>query len=402
MNNNTQKYNQISELIYKVKLNKASDIECSQLEEWTLYSSENKRIYDELISLNTEDILQENESIDLLEGWKALNKKMYPKKKSKVKYLDILRYAAVLLLPISLAAYLFVTYGYRPNDQLSVVNSIKPGDFKAVLYTSNGSVYKLDQHVEDKFIESEGVHITESGKLLDYSKTDSLVELKGAAEEVSYSVIKTPRGGEYSVVLSDGTIVTLNAESEFRYPIKFGGKYREVYLLQGEAFFEVAHNASNPFIVHSGDMKTKVLGTSFNVRAYKNEDVISTTLVEGKVQIESDNDKSLKMTMSPNQQSVYRISDGTCSTQEVNVNHHIAWKDGRFVFYKKPLGAILEDISRWYDVKLFYQNGNVQDMLFTGNMDKYKDIETALRMLEKTNKVKFNIKDNAVLVIKKY
>lgn len=402
MNNNSQKYNQISELIYKVKLGKASDAELSKVEAWTLQSDENKRIYDELISLNIEDILQENESIDLLEGWDALNKKLYPKKKFKVKYLDILRYAAVLLLPISLAVYLFVNYAYHANEQLSVVNKIKPGDFKAVLYTSNGRVYTLDKQVEDKFIESEGVHITESGKLLDYSKIDSLVELEDVAEEVSYSVIKTPRGGEYNVVLSDGTKVTLNAESEFRYPIKFGGKYREVYLLGGEAFFEVAHNASNPFIVYSGDMKTKVLGTSFNVRAYKNEGVISTTLVEGKVQIESDNNKSLKMIMSPNQQSIYSISDATVSVRTVNVNHHIAWKDGRFVFYKKPLGTILDDISRWYDVKLFYQNGDVQDMLFTGNMNKYENIETALNMLEKTNKVKFNIKNNTVLVIKKY
>ncbi len=402
MNNNSQKYNQISELIYKVKLGKASDAEFSKVEAWTLQSDENKRIYDELISLNIEDILQENESIDLLEGWDALNKKLYPKKKFKVKYLDILRYAAVLLLPISLAVYLFVNYAYHANEQLSVVNKIKPGDFKAVLYTSNGRVYTLDKQVEDKFIESEGVHITESGKLLDYSKIDSLVELEDVAEEVSYSVIKTPRGGEYNVVLSDGTKVTLNAESEFKYPIKFGEKYREVYLLGGEAFFEVAHNASNPFIVYSGDMKTKVLGTSFNVRAYKNEGVISTTLVEGKVQIESDNNKSLKMIMSPNQQSIYSISDATVSVRKVNVNHHIAWKDGRFVFYKKTLGTILDDISRWYDVKLFYQNGDVQDMLFTGNMNKYENIETALNMLEKTNKVKFNIKNNTVLVIKKY
>lgn len=401
MNYNTQKYNQISELLYKVKLNKISDIECSQVKEWTLQSKENKRIYDELISLKTEDILLENRSIDLCEGWAELNKKMYPKRKFKFRFLDLMKYAAVICLPLALMAYLFFNNGSKVGERMSVGDIIKPGDFKAVLYTSNGRAYHLDKYVEDKFIESEGVHITESGRLLDYSKNDSLIKLKDEVGEVSYNVIKTPRGGEYRIVLYDGTKVMLNAESEFRYPIKFEGKNREVYLSGGEAFFEVAHNASNPFIVHSGDMKTKVLGTSFNVRAYKSEGVIYTTLVEGKVKIESDNNKSLKIIMSPNQQSVYSTSDANVSIRRVNVKNHIAWKDGRFVFYKKPLGTILDDISRWYDVKLFYQNDDVQDMLFTGNMNKYENIETALNMLEKTNKVKFNIKNNTVLVMKK-
>lgn len=402
MNSSIEKYNQISELIYKVKLNKASDIECSQLEEWTFHSDENKRIYDELISLSTEDIIQENQSIELDEGWTELNKKMYPKKKSKVKYLNILRYAAVLLLPISLAAYLFVNHGYNANEQLSVVNKIKPGDYKAVLYTSTGHVYNLEKQTEDNFIESEGVHITDSGKVLDYSSAEDLKTLETAQESISYNKVETPRGGEYNVILADGTKVMLNADTKFKYPIKFVGDRREVYLLSGEAYFDVSHDASKPFIIHTADMQTKVLGTSFNIRAYETEDEIYTTLVEGKVEISNAKDEMVKTILLPNQQAVFNSANAGLSTKDVNVNHYISWKDGRFVFYKKPLGAILEDISRWYDVKLFYQNGDVQDMLFTGNMDKYKDIETVLRMLEKTNKVKFNIKDNAVLVIKKY
>ena len=397
-----QEYDQITELIHKVKLGKMSRDEHSGLNDWVMQSSENKKNYNDLLSSKIGDILKENQSIDLNEGWIALNKKINPKKKFTSVFVGVMKYAAIVVMPLLILLYLFVSNTDDDVGELAEVNKIKPGVFKAVLFTSNGGVYSLDKHVEDKFIESEGVQITESGKLLDYSKGNSLGKLKKRAGELSYNVIKTPRGGEYSVVLSDGTKVMLNAESEFKYPIRFEGKYREVYLSSGEAYFEVAHNASNPFVVHSGDMKTKVLGTSFNVRAYKNEDVISTTLVEGKVQIESDKDKSFKMVMSPNQQSVYRISDANYSIREVNVKHHIAWKDGRFVFHKRRLGTILDDISRWYDVKLFYQNADVQDLLFTGNMNRYENLKTALNMLEKTNKVKFNIKKNTVLVIKKH
>lgn len=277
------------------------------------------------------------------------------------------------------------------GNQLS---QIEKGNSKALLITSGGNEYRLEEGINTIISEREGVQIhTDSNHVVQY------VGVAGGSDESKladmYNTLKVPRLGEYQLVLSDGTKVWLNSESELRYPVKFTGETREVELL-GEAYFDVEKNPNKPFLVNTKNVNTRVLGTEFNVSAYLNEE-LNITLVEGSVELNS-KQISGKVRLMPGDNANLKIGGDQIDVSQVDVRKYTAWRDGYFYFEKERLEDILTKLERWYDFKVFYQNPAVKDYAFRMRADRNHDFAEIVSRLEQTGRISLKIKGNVIVV----
>ena len=235
-------------------------------------------------------------------------------------------------------------------------------------------------------------------------KDDSLqgltyVQAKALDEKVTvvlYNTLKVPTGGFYQLELSDGTRVWLNAESELRFPVQFGTGEREVYL-KGEAYFDVRKDVARRFIVHLKESNVTVLGTSFNIKAYGDEDYIYTTLVEGKVRFTSEKEHE-EVTLRPGMQSVLNLKSGKTELKEVEVEKFTAWRQGRFVFPSTTLGDLMCQLKRWYDIDVVYLSPEAKGYEFRGAINRDMDLKNVLAIVEKTSNVVFDINGRTIKV----
>ena len=235
-------------------------------------------------------------------------------------------------------------------------------------------------------------------------KDDSLqgltyVQAKALDEKVTvvlYNTLKVPTGGFYQLELSDGTRVWLNAESELRFPVQFGTGEREVYL-KGEAYFDVRKDVTRRFIVHLKESNVTVLGTSFNIKAYGDEDYIYTTLVEGKVRFTSEKEHE-EVTLRPGMQSVLNLKSGKTELKEVEVEQFTAWRQGRFVFPSTTLGDLMCQLKRWYDIDVVYLSPEAKGYEFRGAINRDMDLKNVLAIVEKTSNVVFDINGRTIKV----
>ena len=195
-------------------------------------------------------------------------------------------------------------------------------------------------------------------------------------------------------MLSDGTIVYLNTSSSLKYPVRFNGAIREVELV-GEGYFNVKHDPEHPFIVKANGIAVKVLGTSFNVRAYQEEKIISTTLVEGAVYVKN---RQSEVILTPSQQAVCTPEGRDIDVQTVNTDYYVGWITGRFIFNNTRLDDILTRLQQWYNFEVFYEKEQLKDLPFSLNIDKQKDFSKILNALERTERIRFSIKGNTVVV----
>ncbi len=298
-------------------------------------------------------------------------------------------YAASLIIPLMIATF-FLLKNYKfESERLADMSSIKPGESKAVLVTANGEKVFLDTISRNILLQS-GADIKTVDKSLVYSENAENIET------IVENKLIIPRGGEYKLVLADGTKVWLNADSEMRYPVVFKGDKRVVYL-KGEAYFDVAKNKEKPFIVKMDNVDIRVYGTEFNINTHI-ENLVQTTLVEGSVSVKAKG--SVEVMIKPSQMAELNIKDGNLNVKNVDVENYVAWKDGEYVFEDQTLDVILQELSLWYDVEVFYMNKDVKNLHFSGYLKKYDSIEKILRLIEKTTHVKFEIKRKAIYVKK--
>ena len=204
----------------------------------------------------------------------------------------------------------------------------------------------------------------------------------------------TANGSKGRFVLPDSTVVWLNSNSLLEYPETFSSSAREVSL-SGEAYFEVRRNEKLPFRVQAGEMKVEVLGTEFNVQAYSGDEVVKTTLNCGKVRVMMGKE-ALELVL--DQQAVCDLRHRRFHKIEVNANYFSAWKDGKFIFEDEPLENILNSLARWYNISVFYQNEELKNFHFTGDLERYDDFSVALRMLEKATNIRFLVTGRTVVV----
>ena len=212
-------------------------------------------------------------------------------------------------------------------------------------------------------------------------------------QTLSYSV-ESPRGSKLKLSLPDGTSVWLNADSKLRFPVSFTAERREVYL-EGEAYFEVAKDSAREFWVHAGAMDVKVLGTSFNVKAYERLETVATTLVEGSVEVACAG-KSFQIV--PGEQFVYDKNNRVMDVRMVDTESYVSWKDGYYKFRQTTLEEIMETLSVWYGLNVFYVNESAKQVEFTGKVKRYEDARMLLDKFEQTGDVVFDIKGNNVFI----
>jgi ferric-dicitrate binding protein FerR (iron transport regulator) len=251
-----------------------------------------------------------------------------------------------------------------------------------MLTLSNGKTIVLDPASHGILGQDSGVNI---------SNTDSVLTYQGNSQSrsLAYNTLSTAKGEQYSVTLSDGTKVWLNAASVLRFPIQFTGKDRRVEV-SGEAYFEVAKNASKPFYVSSGNMNVRVLGTSFNINAYDNEPMIRTTLLDGLVSI---NDR---IRLSPNQQSRMEKDGSIKVIRDIDVDEAVAWKNGAFSFDNADITTVMRQLERWYDIEVVYEGSKPAD-LFYGGISRQSSLMEVLKVLQ-ASKVHFRLEGKKLIV----
>lgn len=223
--------------------------------------------------------------------------------------------------------------------------------------------------------------------------TDTLTLADAGSVPVDTFSVEVPRGNTFMMILDDGTKLYLNSETQVRVPRRFRGRQREINLLYGEAYLEVVHDSVHSFVVHARQQRVRVLGTSFGIRAYKNEKQTLTTLVSGRVQVRSGGREDC---LSPGFQAV--CTAGSLTVRKVNASLYTSWHQGLFVFRNEPLGAIMETLARGYDVEVAYTNEDLKHICFTGELKRYHSVNEFLEKLELLEKVRFSVEGRTITV----
>lgn len=384
----------IAALIAKSVTNSLSEEEAQELEQWKNASEHNLRLFESMCRKeNLYAHSRRAEKYDKAVGWEQVQKRIRVTRRKKL-YLTICQYAAIFLLPLAagiLTWHLTRDEGQTfPEPVLAETMHITPGESKAVLTLGDGTVVGLDAESRDELKES-GIQINVNDAELAYNKKETDVVAK---EEVVYNKIDIPRGGEYKLRLSDGSLVHLNAMSSLRYPVHFSGDSREVELT-GEAFFEVSKSGS-PFIVKTKGIDVRVLGTTFNVSAYPDDHCIQTTLVTGSVRIHTKEGGSIDL--KPSQQAELDNESHELVVRHVDVSLYTSWIHGKIYFKDERLEDIMTALSRWYDVNVIYGNEKVKNLRFGCNLNRYEEIDPFLELLRATGKVKTKVEKRNITI----
>ncbi len=388
--NGFEKIDQITNILIAERNRPLFDEEQSILNEWIRQDDTNKRLYESLSNERT--TLDKLNLLSEFNKGKAFVDFIKRTNANRIRSITrrILGYAAVVIPLIVASYFIFPQISKIESETQLTGNDIQPGSSKAVLVLEDGRIIDLED--EGVITENEDIEIRNFRSEIIYRSSGS----KKHDPDVRYNILKIPRGGKYQLCLSDGTKIWLNAESEIRYPVIFPDKRRDIYL-KGEAYFEVAEKGNSPFIVTTPDISVKVLGTHFNLRAYSDENLTTTTLVYGKVMIrESETQKEL--TLSPNEQSV--TSTQKTVVKAVNVNPYIAWKAGRILFEENTIGEIFNDLSRRYNIEVEYADREVRELRFSIDLIRYENINEVLEILELTERIRFEKYDNKLLILK--
>ncbi len=301
---------------------------------------------------------------------------------------NVFRYsvAATVLSFVLLNLFTKKPSSFENEGVLSQNKSIQIAAEKSFLTLNNGTEISLD-NIQNY----EGETLSISGKEIIY-KT-----IKSNAKDVPYNYLTISRGEQFSLKLSDGTQVWLNSETKLKYPVSFiNGEDRKVELVYGEAYFDVSpsteHNGSR-FKVFNQFQEIEVLGTEFNIKAYKDESKIFTTLVEGKVSIDVN---GKKQNLIPSEQSVLNIRNSDININKVNVYNELSWKEGVFIFKDKSLYEIMKVISRWYDIDFVFEDKELENLTFNGKLLKSQTLEEILNFI-KLNNIEFEIIDKMII-----
>lgn len=359
---------QADQLIEKYLNGSATSHERQLVESWYASQSEKRFLSDE------DDF--EHLQAELFE--KTLIRANIKARKKIVRLWPMIAAAASIILAVTITVYFYT----KTQPALTVnalhhkapVHDVLPGGNKAMLTLANGQQIMLTGARNGRLASDNDVAIDKTA--------DGQLKYQGGkanSVKVNYNTMTTPRGGQYNVILADGTKVFLNAESSITYPTEFNGNDRTVRL-DGEAYFEVAHNASKPFRVISNHQTIEVLGTHFNVHNYRDEQLVKTTLLEGSVKITSGANTA---TLKPGQQARLDASEKQLGIDisEVNTEEAVAWKNGLFDFNNSSIKEVMQSAARWYDLDVSYAD-HPSDIKITGSMSRNVNLSGLINLLE--------------------
>lgn len=303
----------------------------------------------------------------------------------------VFKSAAVITLMLSIGIYFYQQQQTQRKNKAQLVYDAAPGGNRAILTLADGRRINLNESKEAVVITANQLSYNDGTKILEAPVTNHTNE---GAEKLNN--ISTPKGGQYQIILSDGTKVYLNAASSLKYPEQFKGNKRVVELI-GEAYFEVSHQPSKPFLVKSGQQTIRVLGTQFNVNAYPEESKLKTTLLKGSVMVSINDTRNSKILI-PGQQSV--IERNSIQVRNADVEEATAWKNGYFKFNEEPLESIMRKLSRWYNVEVSFRDRISPDQVFSGRVSRFEAVSSVLEALELTGGVHFKVEERRIIVMK--
>ena len=390
--------NEIDQLIWRVLDGKASEGEIRGLKGWIEEKESNReyfRQWKKIWNMTNGPTLSVTRKQREKERFL---KSIHQSYAGKVRKRRIIHYwpvaASVVLLVGVFVGFALNEWSQMKADQgIAQTERIVPG-VKAELILSTGERVCLAQRSE--FIEGMKESGIRNDSLAGLNYVGAKIQGKEIGEEIVYNTMQIPVGGFYQLKLADGTKVWLNSLTQLRFPVTFAGEERKVYLT-GEAYFEVARDSVHPFIVATDEgMEVKVYGTEFNVDTYR-KGTVKTTLVNGKVGIRV-SATGEEVRLSPNQMALFTKATQSVQVENVDPYGAIAWKDGKFVFEDEPIEEIMERLSRWYDVKVFYANERIKKHTFTGIITRFADISDVLHLMEETAAVEFRIQGDTVTV----
>jgi transmembrane sensor len=338
-----------------------------------------------------------DEDVELLQksGFEKIKNQISKKPERKAGIVKFYKYASAAVLLLSCAtAYLFLKeYKNVKVPAVAVHKKVDaaPGSNSAILTLGNGTKIVLNEQSNKKLKELSGQAFIKAQKgQLVYVNT----AYQNDHQEIVNNTVTTPKGGQYQVVLPDGTQVWLNAASSLTYPVFFTGSKR-VVKLEGEGYFEVAKNKTMPFHVETGNQDVEVTGTHFNINSYMDDSSINTTLLEGRVIIHSRGKTQL---LFPTQQASVFLNSAEIKVKTVNTEEEIAWKNGLFQFDNTNLKNILNQLERWYNIKVDYHH--LPFKRYNGMISRNSNLSAVLTMLELTGNIKFELEENKVLKVK--
>lgn len=392
----------LARIIIRVKLGVATSEEREVLWQWLDKCEENRSVYKDITRgksiarrLNLEDEI--NETTDFRQVYKEVCIRLRKPRNGKILFLRIAAgVAAACLFGVMFYVY---SLGLEKEDHLTnirhVTTTVTLKREKVMLVLEDGKEIGLERHVVDTLSLVQATLFGKEGRLMYEPKIDTTSQ-----PEVRHKVY-TMVGGDYSLVLSDGTRVWLNAVSELEYPVQFVGKER-VVRLKGEAYFEVARDTSKPFIVEAGGISTRVLGTAFNVSAYDDEEAISTTLLSGKVEVcLKEYDNARPVILDPGMQSMWHKENEEFQLKKVDTEDVVAWRYGVFVFNEDDIEVVTRMLSRWFEVKFVFDGGRSRHHTFSGKMSKDESLEAILNILTLAGGPEFRLEGGTVRVIDK-
>lgn len=385
MDNNN--LNNISELIYKQIIGSITEEEFHELQEWIKSNPKNEDTYRRLIDIHfLEKEYYKYKTIEHtrpLEDMKSrIQRERFPK---QIRFWKLTSAVAATLLFAVCSITLWNTFENRSETYTAMENissqipDIEAGKTQAILTLNDGSTISL------------GADSTVNSQLIARQQSSSQNEAK------KINNLTTPRGSEFMVMLEDSTKVWLNAESQLIYPESFDEKERRVKI-KGEAYFQVAKDATRPFYVESSGITIRVYGTEFNINAYAEEKEVYTTLVSGSISLQHANESKSELVLTPGHQAIYNKDNKITSVKSVNTEAITSWHNGRFVFEEQTLEQIMKTLARWYNFEYEFDNENIRSTIFKGSAPRYANLSEVLSILEKSGGLKFRAKNNKIII----
>ena len=316
----------------------------------------------------------------------AIKQQMAP---PRIRYLRRWSWAAASIILLLTAGIYYWQHQPLKQQRAAIVkpaDEVAQGANTAILTLADGSKITLDS-TANQVIRQGATAIRQQGDSLHY-------EAKEKGSLIAYNTLATPRGSQFQVTLSDGTKVWLNAASSLQFPVAFSGGER-IVKLTGEAYFEVAGNPQQPFKVVTGGMEVQVLGTRFNISAYDDESTVKTTLLQGAVKLVS---PASQVVLQPGEQGLLPSPLADFRVRTVNPEDAVAWKNGFFAFDNAGIREVMQQIARWYDVEVVFEDNNIKRN-FGGTVSRYKDVTAVLKRLEMTGVIHFKMEGRKIIVM---
>lgn len=359
---------------------KADNTEKEEIAHWAKEDKHRKRFLKEAFEFYSKEEGIFISYDDTQRAWNRIN----PVRRRRVTIFKYSSAAAILVFLITVLSVLNPFQNIKDN-----LPHFKPGEERATLALAGESVVELG--ADEKTLKNISVVTEPKSK-----KAVLVIDVKDRASEALYKLneIVVPKYAEYQINLEDGTRVWLNSETKMKFPLKFSGNERSVFI-SGEAYFQVAHNAEKPFIVHLNEStQIKVLGTEFNVRTYEDE-LSQSTLISGSIELKHNGKTTM---VNPGESCIVDNATGQVNIREADIMSVTSWKNGEFVFRNETLEYIIKELSRWYNINVVIENEELKNERFYLYFNRTTGFEDIINQITKTGKINYNYKNKSIVI----